>query len=965
MFGDGIRYNIAQVDPGERALLRDAIKELHHRYFPGTNADVPPGGVSWWFKQDEIHQATHVHGGPEFLPWHREIVNRFEAMIRTINPQLSLHYWDFNDDPTNIPNGNIGGGLTGLVNLFDANFMGASSGVAGEPWLSAGFYDPHAGDPGHPDRDVTEEPYDPPGTIERAVTGGSFYPITDLSLGSAFGTVCPMMQIHNDGEILSATTYPEFRIRLECVHNFAHGYIGGTISNPHISFRDPFVFLLHSNIDRLFARWQTDPLYPGRLSEATVYGSEANLPVTIPNPDGPGTVTQNLANQVEPWSTGVGFFHSIRPWSEPGSAEPHTYHDISVVTPPCYDTNLVNVHVLAAENVLDVSVTPNRYKVNFNDVPDTETTWRSATIRLYACTPITLSVVGPAAALLPFSVITTMPLVIPHEAEQFVDARIWFQFTAPAPSAPPAPHNITPVNCTIHCDETGQDFLFELTGNTIPLQTCAVELVLDQTGSMSLPAGSSGSTRLEVLKSAAHVFAKYIPAGNGIGITRFDDVAYAPNDATYGGMVITNVASDDFGDGTRVTASGVIDAHGAHGNTSIGAGLQMGQSELGTPAAAPYDNRALIILTDGLENRHPYINEVLVDSRTYALGLGNELQVDTSKLFAIAGGSGGYLLLTGTISDGTDDFFRLRKFFLQICAHVSNIAIVSDPSGFISPGEKIKIPFALSEADINCKVVLLTDFDVVKLSIETPGGKLIDPANAASFGVKFDSGTNMKESRFGLPVAFQADKIQAGTWYAVLEIDDAAYKKAVSAGSSEFANRNNNNKVSSLRAKGAQYCVSIHSFSNLKMSASINQSGFRPGSVMYLKAVLSEYNLPVAHRAKVKVELELPDHTMKVVPMDETDEGVFTVNLTATMSGIYRFRVIAEGASYYGTAFTREQLLNGAVYHEVTSPEPTGTVNTTGGDLPSLFAKCCSRMSIFVGIIILLLLFIVYKLFFG
>lgn len=57
------------------------------------------GGVSHWFKQDEIHQATHVHGGPEFLPWHRELVNRFEIMLRQVDSRLSLHYWDFNDDP--------------------------------------------------------------------------------------------------------------------------------------------------------------------------------------------------------------------------------------------------------------------------------------------------------------------------------------------------------------------------------------------------------------------------------------------------------------------------------------------------------------------------------------------------------------------------------------------------------------------------------------------------------------------------------------------------------------------------------------------------------------------------------------------------------------------------------------------------------------------------------------------------
>src|SRR5262249_16952804 len=89
--GDGVRRNIAHVDPTERLLLRDAILELHRRHYPGLRTDGPPGGGSWWFKQAEIHQATHVHGGPELLRWHRELTNRFEGVLRLIN-DLRLNF---------------------------------------------------------------------------------------------------------------------------------------------------------------------------------------------------------------------------------------------------------------------------------------------------------------------------------------------------------------------------------------------------------------------------------------------------------------------------------------------------------------------------------------------------------------------------------------------------------------------------------------------------------------------------------------------------------------------------------------------------------------------------------------------------------------------------------------------------------------------------------------------------------
>ncbi|WP_211482578.1 hypothetical protein [Arthrobacter sp. OV608] len=88
--GDGIRGNIASVDPSERALLRDAFLELNRRFYPGNRGDGVPGGVSWWFKQDEVHQATHVHNGPAFLPWPRELVKRFEQLLRQVNPSAVL-----------------------------------------------------------------------------------------------------------------------------------------------------------------------------------------------------------------------------------------------------------------------------------------------------------------------------------------------------------------------------------------------------------------------------------------------------------------------------------------------------------------------------------------------------------------------------------------------------------------------------------------------------------------------------------------------------------------------------------------------------------------------------------------------------------------------------------------------------------------------------------------------------------
>jgi hypothetical protein len=250
--GDGVRRNIAAVDPAERAMLRDALVELNKRVYPGARTDPVPGGVTYWFKQDEIHQATHVHGKPQFVPWHRVIVNRLEEHLREINQQLSLHYWDWTQDPRAIVGANLGGGSTGTLNLFTSGFMGyggAVSAAIGEPWLGAGYYVPGA----IPQRDASHNPADPPLFVMRNVAGS------------------PATQADDDG-IVAAGDYRTMWNRLKVVHDTMHGFVN--MGSSHISFRDPFVFLLHSNVDRLFALWQTQAGYEERLDPAHTYGPD-------------------------------------------------------------------------------------------------------------------------------------------------------------------------------------------------------------------------------------------------------------------------------------------------------------------------------------------------------------------------------------------------------------------------------------------------------------------------------------------------------------------------------------------------------------------------------------------------------------------------------------------------------------------------------------------------------------------
>lgn len=899
--GDGIRRSIVDVDPAERLLLKNAIVELHNRYFAGTRTDIPPGGVSFWFKQDEIHQATHVHGGPEFIPWHRELVNRFEAMLRQVDSRLSLHYWDWTRDASS---------------LFTSSFMGSGSGDAGNPWLAAGFYvpgaDPYRGDAFDP---AHNNPVDPPRTLSRSYSGGTFPATTDT-------------------DIVNAADYQTMRVLLENAHDSAHGLIGGTLGNPHTSFRDPIVFLLHSNVDRLFARWQTDPAHTDRLDPNLVYGTES--------------AAMNI--NVEPWSTGHGSFHDIRPWSAPENmGEPHSYKALSVVTPPCYDTNFTNV--IRAE-VLTIGVPA---IIHFNDVPETESAARAATFRVYGCGTATFRLKATTPVNPPFSVLQppSGELVMTHASLPYRDGRIWFLFTAGAIAA------VADQNIKIECVESGQEFDFTLRANIIEKPTVAVALALDQSGSMNDEAGTSGIQRITVLKDAALKFVELIGRDHGIAIIRFDHDAYAPTHATWPGLTITRIGSDSIFDPGRVAAQNAVSAHNTNtsGWTSVGDGLVEARNLLAAIPISEYDYKALIILTDGLENRAQWLADVgsSIDNRTFAIGLGNETQVNSFALQTIANGTGGYLLLTGLLSSSIDDFFRLSKYFLQIMAGVTNNNIILDPNGFIAPGVVIRIPFIIADSDIDTTVILMTDYNVVELEVETPAGDIINSGNAAGLGVTYNIGARTRSCKFTLPAAFAAGNHE-GQWYVILQVNEKEWKR----------HTGNDQKISwgpAPSSAGARYSVVVHTFSNLKMKPRIDQSGMEPGASIQLRTNLTEYGVPVEGRATVTVKVKRPDNTTTDILLDEEPEGNFNKSFIASMSGIYTCRFMAAGSTMRGKAFTREQTLTAAVWNGGNNPVvPPGNLNEGGKPGRNGYgedAGDCCRMKIRLMYVVLIMMLLI------
>ena len=224
-----MRRNYAHLTQAERQAYANAVRQIDLL----TYSD----GVSYWDKQDQIHQATHNHNGPSFIPWHRELCNRYERLLQQVDPNVALHYWDWTQDPRAASDG-----AGGSANLCTDDTMGTANGVV------VGVLAPlHNNNTVAGSRDATGNPADPPTAIERQCAAGAPGLSSDSSI------------VHSADAFAPSTQWGVFRNSLEGAHDSAHGFFGsGNIASLHSAFEDPFVFLLHANVDRLFAQWQTD-----------------------------------------------------------------------------------------------------------------------------------------------------------------------------------------------------------------------------------------------------------------------------------------------------------------------------------------------------------------------------------------------------------------------------------------------------------------------------------------------------------------------------------------------------------------------------------------------------------------------------------------------------------------------------------------------------------------------------------
>jgi L-Lysine epsilon oxidase N-terminal/L-lysine epsilon oxidase C-terminal domain/von Willebrand factor type A domain len=476
---------------------------------------------------------------------------------------------------------------------------------------------------------------------------------------------------------------------------------------------------------------------------------------------------------------------------------------------------------------------------------------------------------------------------------------------------------------TIHEPVSGQQWTIDITANTVARKKAAAALVLDRSGSMSEDRGD-GVSKYQSLQQAAELFVDVMQQEDAASLT-----AYNQNATVVSGLVA--VGPQDPLDPPRNALKGLITggAFAPAGSTSIGNGIEAGRGTIS--GAAGYDVKALLVLTDGKENRPKWIADVTssIDEQTFAIGIGTPQNTSIGALQTLAGNHGGYGLVTGSI--GGDNLFRLQKFFLQILAGVTNADIVLDPQGELRPGSVHRIPFLVTEADYGLDVIALSPLPkYLQVSVESPNGLVIDRASASGRpDAVFSEGRGHSMYRLQVPMEFMPGRFdQQGTWTVTLGIGRAdqgvtSLARAMLTDTSMRRRRElaaaegvgEEGVPESVRERRAlPYNVVVHSYSDVSMRAALRQPSFEPGTVATVEATLTQFSAPLDVPAAVRMTATAPDGTAQDVILNDLGGGRYAADYMLGQSGAHQLLVRAVGTSLQGWPFTREQALSASVW---------------------------------------------------
>ena len=248
-----IRKNANALTPGERDRFVAAFAQLNNQ------------GLGRFADFRNMHtdvSSPQAHGAPGFLPWHRAYLLDLERELQAIDPSVALPYWRFDQ---------------AAPNIFKLDFLGVSDAIG-----TVGFSNTNP--------------------LQFWKTDG----VQGINRRPFFSTGTAPPGLLNETQTLAlGAQYSAFRSMEGNPHGSAHTSFGGSISDIGTAAKDPLFFLLHCNVDRLWAKWQRKN---GRF--------DATQPASFHNSGG-NPIGHNLPDTMWPWN---GITGGQRPPTAPGGA---------------------------------------------------------------------------------------------------------------------------------------------------------------------------------------------------------------------------------------------------------------------------------------------------------------------------------------------------------------------------------------------------------------------------------------------------------------------------------------------------------------------------------------------------------------------------------------------------------------------------------------------------------------------
>ncbi len=241
----------------------------------------------------DIHSIAsgEAHGGSAFLPWHRAFVLHLERQLQAIDPSVAIPYWRFD---------------MVAADVFSPSFMGAPPSGGG-----------------------TASVFDPTNPLSTWTVSG----LSGIPRLPMFAPTTSSPSVNSEVDTLAlGSDFSSFRSMESDPHDPSHWMTGGwgnPLSSVPTAVQDPLFFLLHCNVDRLWAKWQWtyDQWDP---TDSSAYEPQGGFD-SIASPT--WALGQYVEDTMWPWNDEVGGVGlEARPATAPGDPIPQVAGQ--VLSPP-------------------------------------------------------------------------------------------------------------------------------------------------------------------------------------------------------------------------------------------------------------------------------------------------------------------------------------------------------------------------------------------------------------------------------------------------------------------------------------------------------------------------------------------------------------------------------------------------------------------------------------------------------